>query len=129
MHPNFPYSIPFLFLTNCTNSPQDHNVSSTLRVLHCMWLPRTIASSDDVDSFRLWKTSHHALQWDGCLLESQEGLENKVGLRAYLVGASGSVAWFYVNGECGGYEIERSISQKNTHVYLLSIRTHCREAY
>ncbi|KAI5673229.1 hypothetical protein M9H77_13593 [Catharanthus roseus] len=30
---------------------------------------------------------HHALRWVGCLVESQEGLETKVGLRADLVGA------------------------------------------
>ncbi|KAI5670625.1 hypothetical protein M9H77_10989 [Catharanthus roseus] len=31
----------------------------------------------------MW-TSHHALRWDGCLVESQEGLETKVGPRADL---------------------------------------------
>ncbi|KAI5663573.1 hypothetical protein M9H77_22896 [Catharanthus roseus] len=32
----------------------------------------------------MW-TPHHALRWDGCLVESQEGLETKVGPRADLV--------------------------------------------
>ncbi|KAI5681824.1 hypothetical protein M9H77_03052 [Catharanthus roseus] len=32
----------------------------------------------------LRQISHHALRWDGCLLESQEGLEIKVGLRTNL---------------------------------------------
>ncbi|KAI5652909.1 hypothetical protein M9H77_30096 [Catharanthus roseus] len=39
-------------------------------------------------------------RWDDRLVESQEGLEIKVGIRADLVGAPGSIAWFYVNGEC-----------------------------
>ncbi|KAI5682960.1 hypothetical protein M9H77_04188 [Catharanthus roseus] len=90
----------------------------------------------------LRRTSPHALRWDGRLVESQEGLETKVGLRANLVPDSfhggqllhgtifsnstieaalmclgsarltncaqtphiGSVAWFYVMGECGCYE-------------------------
>ncbi|KAI5657267.1 hypothetical protein M9H77_26060 [Catharanthus roseus] len=34
-------------------------------------------------------TSHHALRWDGHLVESQEGLETEVGPRAELVGAPG----------------------------------------
>ncbi|KAI5668318.1 hypothetical protein M9H77_18171 [Catharanthus roseus] len=49
--------------------------------------------------------SHYVLRWDGCLVESQEGLEIKVGLRAGVIGAPRSIAWFYVNGECGGYGI------------------------
>ncbi|KAI5661855.1 hypothetical protein M9H77_21178 [Catharanthus roseus] len=123
----------FIFLKLCL----DHIVSSALSVkeLHCMWLvPRTRASSNDVDGFRLWKsalrrTSYHALRWDDCPVESQEGLEIKVGLRADLVGAPGSVAWFYVNGECGGYGIEHSDDiWSHTHVDSLSVRAHCREA-
>ncbi|KAI5668485.1 hypothetical protein M9H77_18338 [Catharanthus roseus] len=34
----------------------------------------------------LSRTLHHALQWNGRLVESQEGLKTKVGLRADLVG-------------------------------------------
>ncbi|KAI5668954.1 hypothetical protein M9H77_18807 [Catharanthus roseus] len=48
----------------------------------------------------LRQTSHYALRWNGRLIESQEGLETKVGLKTDLVGDQGSVAWFYVNGEC-----------------------------
>ncbi|KAI5663388.1 hypothetical protein M9H77_22711 [Catharanthus roseus] len=33
----------------------------------------------------LRQTSHHALRWDGRLIESQEGLETKVCLRADLI--------------------------------------------
>ncbi|KAI5682577.1 hypothetical protein M9H77_03805 [Catharanthus roseus] len=77
------------------------------------------ASSDDIDSFRLWRVdplergsniiSHHALRWDICLVESQERLEIKVDLKANLIGAPESVPWFYVDGECGGYGIECSV--------------------
>ncbi|KAI5658978.1 hypothetical protein M9H77_27771 [Catharanthus roseus] len=55
---------------------------------------------------RIWpnrylrQTSHHALLLDDRLVESKEGLETKVGLRGDLVGVLGSVAWFYMNGEC-----------------------------
>ncbi|KAI5653692.1 hypothetical protein M9H77_30879 [Catharanthus roseus] len=56
----------------------------------------------------LRQTSHHALRWDDHLVKSQEGLETTVGLKAEMVGAPGSVAWFYMNGECGGYGIEHS---------------------
>ncbi|KAI5648915.1 hypothetical protein M9H77_34920 [Catharanthus roseus] len=54
--------------------------------------------------WRVWPNRYY----DGCHLESQEGLETKVGLRADLVGAPGSVSWFHVNGECNSYGIERS---------------------
>ncbi|KAI5666734.1 hypothetical protein M9H77_16587 [Catharanthus roseus] len=88
----------------------------SLRGLHCTWLvPHTKASSDGVDNSDLgewiylkrvvvpWKawpnrpptflswfgpwTLHHALRWDGRLVESQEGLETKVGPRADLARA------------------------------------------
>ncbi|KAI5673999.1 hypothetical protein M9H77_14363 [Catharanthus roseus] len=75
------------------------------------------ASSDDVDGFRLWRvdllergsnTVEGLARVDGHLVESQEEVEIKVGLRVDLIGARGSVAWFYVCGECDGYGIERS---------------------
>ncbi|KAI5673839.1 hypothetical protein M9H77_14203 [Catharanthus roseus] len=80
----------------------------SVRGLHCTWLvPSMRASSDGVDDldsgewihlkrgivpWRTWPnhstwTPHHALWWDGRLVESQEGLETKVGPRADLVGA------------------------------------------
>ncbi|KAI5667601.1 hypothetical protein M9H77_17454 [Catharanthus roseus] len=45
------------------------------------------------------KISHHALRWVGRLVESQERLEIKAGLRTDLVGVPGSVTWFYMFGE------------------------------
>ncbi|KAI5662616.1 hypothetical protein M9H77_21939 [Catharanthus roseus] len=72
----------------------------------CTWLVfRTRASSDGIDnsdsgewihlkrrvvSWRVWPnrstwTPHHALWWDGRLVESQEGLEAKVGPKIDLV--------------------------------------------
>ncbi|KAI5668806.1 hypothetical protein M9H77_18659 [Catharanthus roseus] len=80
-------------------------VFRSVRGLHCTWLvPRTRASSNSMDDsdlgewihlkrgvvpWRAWPnrstwTSHHALRWDGCFVESQEVLENKVGPRADL---------------------------------------------
>ncbi|KAI5681467.1 hypothetical protein M9H77_02695 [Catharanthus roseus] len=82
----------------------------SIRGLHCAWLVlRAKASSNDVDGFRLWMvdplergcsiikgsaqlvvclTLHHALHWDGHLVENQEGLEAKVGLKAELLESS-----------------------------------------
>ncbi|KAI5677808.1 hypothetical protein M9H77_08758 [Catharanthus roseus] len=102
----------FLFVNICENP-----ILTRDKVLDMIVYSKA-ASSNDMDCFRLWKvdplergrntTLHHALRWDSLLVESQEGLVSKVGLRADLVGAPGSVAWFYVNGEYGGYGIERS---------------------
>ncbi|KAI5681104.1 hypothetical protein M9H77_02331 [Catharanthus roseus] len=36
--------------------------------------------------------SHHALRWDGCLVESQEGLETEVGPRADVISSERSGA-------------------------------------
>ncbi|KAI5653728.1 hypothetical protein M9H77_30915 [Catharanthus roseus] len=44
----------------------------------------------------LCRTSHHALRWDGRLVESQEGHKTEVGFRADLICASRFVAWLYV---------------------------------
>lgn len=93
-------------------------VFESIRGLHCAWLVlRAKASSNDVDGFRLWMvdplergcsiikgsaqlvvclTLHHALHWDGHLVENQEGLEAKVGLKAELVSAPRPIAWLYV---------------------------------
>ncbi|KAI5666728.1 hypothetical protein M9H77_16581 [Catharanthus roseus] len=81
-------------------------VFGSVRGLHCTWLvSHTRASSngmDDLDSgewihlkrgivpWRAWPNRstwrpHHALRWDGRLVESQERLETKVGPRADLV--------------------------------------------
>ncbi|KAI5666770.1 hypothetical protein M9H77_16623 [Catharanthus roseus] len=92
--------------------PSDQGYSSgygfvfgSVRGLHCTWLvPRTRASSDGVDDsdsgewihlkrgvipWRAWPnrstwTPQHALQWDDRLVESQEGLETKIGPRPDL---------------------------------------------
>ncbi|KAI5675442.1 hypothetical protein M9H77_06392 [Catharanthus roseus] len=50
---------------------------------------------EDFDPIGTYIDSHHALRWVACLVESQEGLETKVGLRADLVGAQGicSLVW------------------------------------
>ncbi|KAI5664406.1 hypothetical protein M9H77_23729 [Catharanthus roseus] len=107
----------------------DHNVRSAFRDKVLIMVMCSEASEDctvfsDSEGGSTWErgrstmeglaqsvsrqTSLHALRWDGCLVESQEGLEIKVGLRAKLANAPGSVAWFYMNRECGGYGIERS---------------------
>ncbi|KAI5649939.1 hypothetical protein M9H77_35944 [Catharanthus roseus] len=92
----------------------DHITS--VRGLHCTCLvPHTRASFDN--------TSHHALQWDSHLMESQEGLEIKVGLRMDLIGALGFVAWFYVNGEYSGYGIEQSSGTNCCPGFCLGIGT------
>ncbi|KAI5663356.1 hypothetical protein M9H77_22679 [Catharanthus roseus] len=44
-----------------------------------------------------------AVRWP--FVESQEGVETKVSLKVDLVDALRSVAWFYVNGECGGCRV------------------------
>ncbi|KAI5673865.1 hypothetical protein M9H77_14229 [Catharanthus roseus] len=77
----------------------ENQVSGRVSGLHCTWLvPRTRASSDDVDGFLTLRsvaqpvftwTSHHALRWDGRLVEGQEGLETEIGPRADLLGAPG----------------------------------------
>ncbi|KAI5672636.1 hypothetical protein M9H77_13000 [Catharanthus roseus] len=55
---------------------------------HREWihLKRGIAPQRVLPNWSMW-TPHHALRWDGSLVESQEGLETKVGPRADLVGA------------------------------------------
>ncbi|KAI5682086.1 hypothetical protein M9H77_03314 [Catharanthus roseus] len=81
-------------------------VFGSVRGLHYMWLVFcTRASFDSMDNsdsgewiylkggvvpWRAWPnqstwTLHHALRWDGLLVESQEGLETKVGPRANLI--------------------------------------------
>ncbi|KAI5667912.1 hypothetical protein M9H77_17765 [Catharanthus roseus] len=62
----------------------DHNVSSALRVITI--IKKELASYTDIAS---------CSAWDGRLVESQKGLETKVGLREDLIGAPGSVAWLY----------------------------------
>ncbi|KAI5675342.1 hypothetical protein M9H77_06292 [Catharanthus roseus] len=85
---------------------QDLVIHRSIKGLHCTWLvPCTRASSDGVDisdsgewihlkrgvaPWRVWPnwstwTLHHALRWDSHLVESQEGLETKVGPRIDLV--------------------------------------------
>ncbi|KAI5681814.1 hypothetical protein M9H77_03042 [Catharanthus roseus] len=69
----------------------ENQVNRHVSGLHCTWLvPCTKASSDDVNgtwrlaqSVFMW-TLHHALWWDGRLVESQEGLETEVGPKADL---------------------------------------------
>ncbi|KAI5667935.1 hypothetical protein M9H77_17788 [Catharanthus roseus] len=68
----------------------ENQVNGHVSGLHCTWLvPYTSASSDGVgggvlylegvtQSVFTW-TSHHALQWDDRLVESQERLETEVG--------------------------------------------------
>ncbi|KAI5680175.1 hypothetical protein M9H77_01402 [Catharanthus roseus] len=71
-----------------------NQVNERVTGLHYTWLvPHTRASSDNVDggivlggraqSVFTW-TSHHALRWDGRLVETQEGLETEVCPRADL---------------------------------------------
>ncbi|KAI5666829.1 hypothetical protein M9H77_16682 [Catharanthus roseus] len=87
----------------------DHSTSSTLRKLWSVDpLERWHNTAERLARSILCQTSHHTLWWEGRLVENQEGLETKVGLWADLVSALGSVAWFYVIGECGGYGTERS---------------------
>ncbi|KAI5673251.1 hypothetical protein M9H77_13615 [Catharanthus roseus] len=80
----------------------ENQVNGRASGMHCTWLvPRTRASSDDVDWFLTLRgvaqlvftwTSHHALRWDGHLMESQEGLQNEVGPRADLISSGRSGA-------------------------------------
>ncbi|KAI5658494.1 hypothetical protein M9H77_27287 [Catharanthus roseus] len=110
----------FKVIAIVTFSIKDHKrvitIVNGISIVHRRFLTLRVDPLErrDVVPWRVWpnrylrQTSDYALRWDGRHVESQEGLETKVGLRADLVGAPGSVAWFYVNGECGGDGIERS---------------------
>ncbi|KAI5653107.1 hypothetical protein M9H77_30294 [Catharanthus roseus] len=75
----------------------ENQVNGRVSGLYYTWLvPRTRASSDDylegvAQSVFTW-TSHHALWWDGRLVESQEGLETEVGPKADLISSGRSRA-------------------------------------
>ncbi|KAI5663967.1 hypothetical protein M9H77_23290 [Catharanthus roseus] len=80
-------------------------------VFHNMLICSLEMHRSDAPYRKLWRVDpldggHNTVE--GLAQPSQKGLEIKVSLRMVLVGAPGSVAWFYVNGECGGYGIECS---------------------
>ncbi|KAI5682482.1 hypothetical protein M9H77_03710 [Catharanthus roseus] len=109
------------------------------KVLVMIVFSETSEDCNVLDCFRLWRmdplerrrntTSHHPLRLIGRLVESQEGLETKVGLRADLVGAPRSLAWFFVIGDCVGYEIERSVEAALTCLDSLRLPSCIRTPY